>query len=50
MAGPSGPKEEKGDAGLPGQNGVPGLRGTHGQKISTPRVVLSRTEQTCDGE
>ena len=48
MTGPPGPKGEKGDRGLPGQKGVPGPRGRPGQTISTPRVVLSPTEQTSD--
>ena len=48
MAGPPGPKGEKGDRGLPGQKGMPGPRGRPGQTISTPRVVLSPTEQTGD--
>ena len=48
MTGPPGPKGEKGDRGLPGQNGVPGPRGRPGQTISTPRVILSPTEQIGD--
>ena len=48
MDGPSGPKGEKGDTGLPGQKGVPGPCGRPGKTISTPRVVLTPTEQTGD--
>ena len=48
MTGSPGTKGEKGDRGLPGQNGVPGPRGRPRQTISTPRVVLSPTEQIGD--
>ena len=46
IMGPPGQKGEQGIQGVPGPMGIPGAKGEPGEPISTPRMMISPTNQT----